>query len=57
MMQPAESFRNKDADPKPSHEIACPAFASQACRWRITKIRPPSAFGISLDNASAIDNN
>jgi len=27
------------------------------CRWRIAKIRRPSAFGISLDNASAIDNN
>jgi outer membrane receptor protein involved in Fe transport len=27
------------------------------CRWRITKIRRPSAFGICLDNASAIDNN
>jgi hypothetical protein len=25
--------------------------------WRITKIRRPSAFGISLDNVSAIDNN
>ena len=28
-----------------------------ACRWRITKITPQSAFGISLDNASAIDKN
>ena len=27
------------------------------CRWRITKIRRPSAFGISLDNAFATDNN
>ena len=26
------------------------------CRWRITKITRQSAFGISLDNASAIDN-
>ena len=28
-----------------------------SCRWRITEITQLSAFGISLDNASAIDNN
>jgi len=28
----------------------------RACRWRITKIRRQSGFGISLDNAFAIDN-
>jgi hypothetical protein len=27
------------------------------CRWRITEITQLSGFGISLDNASAIDNN
>jgi hypothetical protein len=30
-------------------------FLSSACPWRITKIMRQSAFGISLDNASAID--
>jgi hypothetical protein len=30
---------------------------SGSCRWRITEITQLSAFGISLDNASAIDNN
>jgi len=29
----------------------------RTCRWRITKVRRQSAFGISLDNAFAIDNN
>jgi hypothetical protein len=27
------------------------------CRWRITEITQLSGFGISLDNASAVDNN
>ena len=27
------------------------------CRWRITEITQLSAFGMSFDNASAIDNN
>jgi hypothetical protein len=27
------------------------------CRWRITKIKQQSGFGISLDDASAIDTN
>jgi hypothetical protein len=33
------------------------AVAADTCRWRITEITQLSAFGISLDNASAIDNN
>jgi hypothetical protein len=32
-------------------------MAAAACQWRITKITQQSVFGISLDNASAIDNN
>jgi hypothetical protein len=32
-------------------------FQFPNCRWRITEITQLSAFGISLDNASAIDNN
>ena len=30
-------------------------WAAFTCRWRITKITRQSAFGISLDNASASD--
>jgi hypothetical protein len=38
-------------------KITTPAPSSKTCRWRITEITQLSAFGISLDNASAIDNN
>jgi hypothetical protein len=53
----ARRFRLGDVDHVLSEDIIIRRCLLGSCRWRITKITRPSTFGISLDNASAIDNN